>query len=65
MYSSGTWNVSGPLWVVGVLLATAGASLAAVPWLRSLRYRFSLRTLLIATTVVALVLGLIIYAMRG
>jgi hypothetical protein len=39
----------------------AGGAIAAVvvPWLR---WRFSLRTLLIATTLVALVLGLIVYA---
>ena len=37
------------------------AGLAAAPWLR---WRFSLRTLLIATTLVAMVLGLIVWAMR-
>ena len=36
----------------------ASAALAAAPWLRE-RWRFSLRTLLIATTVVAVVLGII------
>ena len=35
---------------------------ATVPWLR---YRFSLRTLLIATTLVAVVLGLIVYAVKS
>ena len=34
---------------------------AAVPWIL---WRFSLRTLLIATTLVAVVLGLIVYAVR-
>jgi hypothetical protein len=38
------------------------ATLAAAPWLPS---RFSLRALLIATTLVAVVLGLIVYAARG
>jgi hypothetical protein len=37
------------------------AGLAATPWLR---WRFSLRTLLIATTLVAAVLGLGVYAAR-
>ncbi len=37
------------------------AALAALPWLR---WRFSLRTLLIATTLVAVVLGLIMWAVR-
>ena len=35
--------------------------IAAAPWLR---WRFSLRTLLIATTLVAVVLGLIVWAAR-
>jgi hypothetical protein len=34
---------------------------AAVPWIR---WRFSLRTLLIATTLIAVVLGLVVFAMR-
>jgi hypothetical protein len=46
-----------PLWPP-ILLATA---FAVAPWLRR---RFSLRTLLIATTLLAVVLGLIIYASR-
>jgi hypothetical protein len=37
------------------------ATLVAAPWLR---WRFSLRTLLIATTLVTVVLGLIVYATR-
>jgi hypothetical protein len=39
--------------IVGILL------LSAMPWIR---WRFSLRTLLIATTLVAILLGLIVYA---
>jgi hypothetical protein len=35
--------------------------LAAVPWIR---WRFSLRTLLIATTIIAVVLGLIVWLRR-
>ena len=37
---------------------------AAVPWIRHLKWRFSLRTLFIATTLVAVVLGAIAYAAR-
>jgi hypothetical protein len=43
-------------------LVIVSATFAAIPWIR---WRFSLRTLLIATTIVALVLGLTIYATRG
>jgi hypothetical protein len=39
-------------------------ALTAAPWLPWWSWRFSLRTLLIAMTLVALVLGLIVYAMR-
>jgi hypothetical protein len=38
--------------------------LAAVPWLPWLRWRFSLRTLLIATTLIALVLGTFVWFSR-
>jgi hypothetical protein len=37
------------------------STLAIVPWLQSLRWRFSLRALLIATTLVAVGLGLIVW----
>jgi hypothetical protein len=47
-----------PYW----FLALATAALTATPWLR---WRFSLRTLLIGMTVVAVVLGLAIVASRG
>jgi hypothetical protein len=50
-----TWRV--PIWCVVISAAT----LAAVPWLPN---RFSLRTLLIATSLVALVLGLVVYVTR-
>ncbi len=46
-----------PHWFVIILAATSGI----VPWLR---WHFSLRTLLIATTLIALVLGLAVYAAR-
>ncbi len=41
--------------------ALAAALIAPVPWIK---WRFSLRTLLIATTLAALVLGAIVYAVR-
>jgi hypothetical protein len=47
------WTTVYPIWIF-TLLATA---FAAAPWIR---YRFSLRTLLIATTLVAVGLGLVV-----
>jgi len=44
------------------LLVALSAAAVAVPWLR---WRFSLRTLLIATTLVAVGLGWIVYANRN
>ena len=46
-----------PIWATLLVAAT----LAAVPWIR---WRFSLRTLLIAMTAAAIGLGWIVYAMR-
>ena len=46
-----------PLW----LAASVGFATAALPWIR---WRFSLRTLLIATTLVAIALGLAVWAAR-
>lgn len=46
-----------PFWFVTVLAATA----AFAPWSRTFRWRFSLRTLLIFTTLISLASGLIIY----
>jgi hypothetical protein len=46
-----------PYWLLEVPFVAAGL----IPWLPR---RFTLRTLLIATTVVAVVLGLIVYAVR-
>ncbi len=48
-----------PLWFPLVLMAV----FAALPWIRWSN-RFSLRTLLIATTLVAIILGAIIYAVK-
>ncbi len=50
-------GVTLPIWSLVVPMAI----LAAVPWIR---WRFSLRTLLIATTLVAVVLGLIVWLVR-
>jgi hypothetical protein len=47
-----------PLWCMVLIPAALGVG----PWLSFLRWRFSLRTLLIATTLIAVVLGLIVYA---
>jgi hypothetical protein len=46
-----------PYWFA--LLSVAGLSM--LPWIR---WRFSLRTLLVATTLVAVVLGLVVWAIR-
>ena len=52
------FRIKTPHWFLFFLLI----SLASLPWLR---WRFSLRTLLIATTLVAVVLGLVVYFARG
>ena len=54
-------NIIIPYWFFVFVTAT----LTTAPWIRQLRWRFSLRTLLIATTLVAAVLGLIVYALRS
>jgi hypothetical protein len=59
------WGINGhtvraPHWFFVLLLAAFGAA----PWIGR-RRRFSLRTLLVATTLVAVLLGLIVYAVRG
>jgi hypothetical protein len=53
-------NISLPHWV----LVLASVAFAAAAWLRHWRFRFSLRTLLIAATIVAVGLGLIVAATR-
>ncbi len=52
-----TWTLRVPYWFTIALLATCGCA----PWIP---YRFSLRTLLIATTLLALTLGLVIATTR-
>jgi hypothetical protein len=49
-----------PDWLPVILCA----AMAFVPWIRQLRWRFTLRTLLIGTTLVAVVLGTIVWAAR-
>ena len=55
----------GSFWaaVPHVIVISVFAALAAVPWIRWNR-RFSLRTLLIATTLVAVVLGLAVWSVE-
>jgi hypothetical protein len=57
------WNINHhylilPYWFLTILSGT----LAALPWIRS---RFSLRTLLIATTLIAVVLGVVVWSMSS
>jgi hypothetical protein len=49
-------TISLPMWLVTVLFAIC----ATVPWLRYFKRRFGLRTLLIATTLVAVALGIVV-----
>jgi hypothetical protein len=60
MQKGGSSSARLPVWFPLVLCAT----LAAAPWVYQFRWRFSLRTLLIATTLIAGVLGLIACASR-
>jgi hypothetical protein len=54
-----SWQFVAPCWFMGGLCV----AVAGLPWLRW-SWRFSLRTLLIATTLVAVLLGLIVYSVR-
>jgi hypothetical protein len=68
IYSAAT-NTRPSRFVVSVpyyFLALAVSALAAAPWIHWIRWprRFSLRTLLIATTLVAVALGLVVWASR-
>ena len=55
--TSSEWVLQVPHWFTVLLMGTIGAA----PWLR---WSFSLRTLLIATTLIAVVLGLIVWLSR-
>jgi hypothetical protein len=52
-----------PFWFVTAVAALT-AALSASPWIPNYAYRFSLRTMLFATALVAVVLGLVGYAVR-
>ena len=59
------WQTMPPLHLFAIRYwspVVLSATLATVPWIRHLSWRFSLRTLLIAMTLVAVVLGLAVYA---
>ena len=56
---SGASSFHAPIWV----LVLASGALAAILWL-PLPNRFSLRTMLIATTLFAVVLGVVCYTVR-
>jgi len=60
IHSRASWMVQIPHWFPVVLAGMASMTCAAT-WFR---WRFSLRTLSIATTLVAIVLGLIMWAVR-
>jgi hypothetical protein len=62
-FGFGIWNdwsalrVDAPCWFVTLIVALIGA----LPWMRFVKWRFSLRTLLIGMTVAAAVLGAVVY----
>jgi hypothetical protein len=58
-YPGASVSISSPLWFPILVIA----AIATAPWLRR-SWRFSLRTLLIATTLIALILGVIAYAAK-
>jgi hypothetical protein len=55
MFADG--NLILPFWLLTITAATS----IALPWLR---WRFSLRTMLVVTTVIAAVLGMVVWAVR-
>jgi hypothetical protein len=60
-YDGDSWTnycINAPYWI----LILGSATIAAVPWLR---VRYSLRTLLIATTFIAVLLGMIVWMSRA
>jgi hypothetical protein len=56
--TKGIYEADLPFWMISVLLVAT----SAVPWIH-LSKRYSLRTLLIATTLIAVVLGLVVWSM--
>jgi len=60
------WNVGASVTRLGFpdwFLSAIFAALAALPWLSHLPFRFSLRTMLIATTLIAVALGLLTWSL--
>jgi hypothetical protein len=57
----GGFRLDVPHWFLVVLVI----SISAAGWWQRLNGRFSLRTLLITTTLVAVVLGLVVYTLKG
>ena len=53
-------GIVAPYWFLVSVFATVGT----LPWIHHLKWRYSLRTLLIGTTLVAVVLGLIVAVLR-
>ena len=60
LLSDPKYEVRVPHWFLVLLSAT----LATGPWIRRLKWQFSLRGLLITTTMIALALGLIVWASK-
>jgi hypothetical protein len=58
--NTGLYSIQMPCWWSVTLVSM----LAIVPWIPSIRWRFTIRTLLLATTLLALVLGLVVCAGR-
>jgi hypothetical protein len=52
------WYIKLPDWLLVLVFGCAGM----LPWIHQLKLSFSLRTLLVATTLVAVLLGLIVWA---
>ena len=61
-----TTQAAWQIWATDWLLLLLSATIAFIPWIRGIPWpkRFSLRTLLIATTLLAVVLGVVVYAVR-
>jgi hypothetical protein len=59
-YRNGWQFIAVPYWSMLLIVTVLGSSL----WIRQLRWRFSLRTLLITTMAVAVALGLFVWAVR-
>jgi hypothetical protein len=53
------WDLSAPFW----FLVPLTMAIAAVPWIQRSK-QFTLRTLLIATTLIAVVLGVVVWSMQ-